>query len=53
MLHGRLNQHERSNIFDEFMESKFSVLFSTNVAARGLGIPPFFFFFFFFEFEFR
>jgi superfamily II DNA/RNA helicase len=38
MLHGRMDQNERSTIFDDFMQSKFDVLFSTNVAARGLGI---------------
>ena len=38
MLHGRMEQRERSEIFDDFLESKFDVLFSTNVAARGLGI---------------
>lgn len=42
MLHGRMDQNERSTIFNDFMQSKFDVLFSTNVAARGLDILNYF-----------
>lgn len=35
-LHGRMKQEKRMAIYSEFCEEKRSVLFSTDVAARGL-----------------
>lgn len=38
-LQGRQKQTKRMNTFLTFNEKKFGVLFTTNIAARGLDIP--------------
>lgn len=38
-LHGRQKQNKRMAIYFTFVENKFSTLFTTNVAARGLDFP--------------
>jgi superfamily II DNA/RNA helicase len=38
-FNGKMNQETRSAIFTEFLERKSGLLFTTNIAARGLGIP--------------
>eukprot|EP00268_Persea_americana_P016841 TRINITY_DN18005_c0_g3_i3.p2 TRINITY_DN18005_c0_g3~~TRINITY_DN18005_c0_g3_i3.p2 ORF type:complete len:144 (+),score=35.27 TRINITY_DN18005_c0_g3_i3:2014-2445(+) len=37
-LHGRMKQERRMGTYDEFFENR-SVLFSTDVASRGLDFP--------------
>lgn len=39
MLHSGIKQDRRGRIFDEFCDGKIRILFSTDVAARGLDIP--------------
>lgn len=39
ILHSGIKQDRRARIFDEFCEGKIKILFSTDVAARGLDIP--------------
>ncbi|KAI5191194.1 ATP-dependent RNA helicase DDX18/HAS1 [Nematocida minor] len=39
MLHSGVKQDRRARVFDEFCEGKIKILFSTDVAARGLDIP--------------
>ncbi|EHY64382.1 hypothetical protein NERG_02553 [Nematocida ausubeli] len=39
VLHSGVKQDRRARVFDEFCEGKIKVLFSTDVAARGLDIP--------------
>eukprot|EP01029_Cantina_marsupialis_P016259 TRINITY_DN361_c0_g2_i1.p1 TRINITY_DN361_c0_g2~~TRINITY_DN361_c0_g2_i1.p1 ORF type:complete len:636 (+),score=208.08 TRINITY_DN361_c0_g2_i1:77-1984(+) len=38
-LHGKMVQKKRVKLFDRFTESKSGVLFSTDVAARGIDLP--------------
>lgn len=38
-LHGRMNQNKRMAIFFQYCEERRSVLFSTDVASRGLDFP--------------
>ncbi|KIK02284.1 hypothetical protein K443DRAFT_97105 [Laccaria amethystina LaAM-08-1] len=38
-LHGKQKQQKRTNTFFEFINAETGILFSTNVAARGLDIP--------------
>ncbi|CAM6084394.1 unnamed protein product [Calypogeia fissa] len=38
-LHGRMKQQQRSLVFQSFCETKHSLLFCTDVAARGLDFP--------------
>lgn len=37
-LHGRMKQERRMGTYDEFFEKR-SILFSTDVASRGLDFP--------------
>ena len=39
MLHGRMKQMKRMATFDAFCKAKHTVLFATDVAARGLDFP--------------
>ncbi|KAH9386007.1 ATP-dependent RNA helicase DDX18/HAS1 [Nematocida major] len=39
MLHSGVKQEKRARVFDEFCAGKKKLLFSTDVAARGLDIP--------------
>ena len=39
MLHGRMKQMKRMATFDAFCNAKHTVLFATDVAARGLDFP--------------
>ena len=39
MLHGKLKQKKRMAVFYTFNQSKASVLFATDIAARGLDFP--------------
>ncbi|MCI4392812.1 hypothetical protein PGIGA_G00150280 [Pangasianodon gigas] len=38
-LHGNMEQEERTEVFQEFSQSKTGVLLCTDVAARGLDLP--------------
>ncbi|NXX91908.1 DDX31 helicase, partial [Centropus bengalensis] len=38
-LHGNMEQEERTEIFQEFVQSKTGILLCTDVAARGLDLP--------------
>ena len=38
-LHGRMKQTQRMLVFFNFCEEKHSILFATDVAARGLDFP--------------
>ncbi|XP_029942868.1 probable ATP-dependent RNA helicase DDX31, partial [Salarias fasciatus] len=38
-LHGNMKQEERSDVFQQFLESQSGVLLCTDVAARGLHLP--------------
>ncbi|KAK3538901.1 hypothetical protein QTP86_020173 [Hemibagrus guttatus] len=38
-LHGSMEQEERTEVFQEFSQSKTGVLLCTDVAARGLDLP--------------
>ena len=38
-LHGKMKQLKRMAVFYEFSEAKSMVLFSTDIAARGLDFP--------------
>lgn len=39
ILHSGVKQDRRTRVFDEFCSGKIKILFSTDVAARGLDIP--------------
>lgn len=39
VLHGGVKQDRRSRVFDAFCSGALSILFSTDVAARGLDVP--------------
>lgn len=39
MLHGKMKQSKRMGVFYSFNESKATVLFATDIAARGLDFP--------------
>ena len=39
MLHGRMKQKARMACFQAFNQAKHTVLFATDVAARGLDFP--------------
>jgi ATP-dependent RNA helicase DDX10/DBP4 len=38
-LHGKQHQNKRTAIYYQFLEKKQAVLFSTDIAARGLDFP--------------
>nr|XP_028571926.1 probable ATP-dependent RNA helicase DDX31 isoform X1 [Podarcis muralis] len=38
-LHGDMKQEERTSVFQDFLQSKTSILLCTDVAARGLDLP--------------
>ena len=38
-LHGKMNQIKRMGVYKEFCRKQFSLLFATDVAARGLDFP--------------
>lgn len=38
-LHGDLSQHDRAEVFRKFREAPAGVLFTTDVASRGLDVP--------------
>ncbi|NXL62748.1 DDX31 helicase, partial [Chordeiles acutipennis] len=38
-LHGNMEQEERTEVFQEFLNSKTGILLCTDVAARGLDLP--------------
>ncbi|CAB4018881.1 probable ATP-dependent RNA helicase DDX31 [Paramuricea clavata] len=38
-LHGKLSQHERTEVFSNFKDSDQGILLCTDVAARGLDLP--------------
>ncbi|XP_064484441.1 probable ATP-dependent RNA helicase DDX31 [Ornithodoros turicata] len=38
-LHGEMSQHDRAEVFKKFREASTGVLFTTDVASRGLDVP--------------
>lgn len=38
-LHGEMTQHDRAEVFNQFREATSGVLFTTDVASRGLDVP--------------
>lgn len=38
-LHGEMTQHDRAEVFNRFREATSGVLFTTDVASRGLDVP--------------
>ena len=38
-LHGRMSQHKRMTVYQQFCDSKAGTLFATDIAARGLDFP--------------
>uniref|UniRef100_A0A224YRT9 ATP-dependent RNA helicase n=1 Tax=Rhipicephalus zambeziensis TaxID=60191 RepID=A0A224YRT9_9ACAR len=38
-LHGEMTQHDRAEVFNRFREATSGVLFTTDVASRGIDVP--------------
>ncbi|KAL1418938.1 hypothetical protein MTO96_005479 [Rhipicephalus appendiculatus] len=38
-LHGEMTQHDRAEVFNQFREATSGVLFTTDVASRGIDVP--------------
>lgn len=38
-LHGEMTQHDRAEVFNRFREAASGVLFTTDVASRGIDVP--------------